>query len=69
MGEILSAFEFMDKQALDFTMNVLPEVKAPLEDTDQPFYAIIETAGGCERHDQEKLQVRLVSGSAPYGGQ
>lgn len=56
MGEILSAFEFFDIHALQFTMDVLPEVKAPLDVTDQPFYAIIETAGSNWRHDQEKLQ-------------
>lgn len=58
MGEILSAFEFLDFEALQFTLDVLPETKAPLKDKTQPFYAIIETAGSNERHDHEKLQVQ-----------
>ena len=56
-GEILSAFEFFDGHALQFTLDVLSDAKAPLRDTSLPFYAIIETSGSNRRHDQEKLQV------------
>ena len=64
MNEILSAFEFFDKQALDFTLSVLPEVKAPLQSSSHPFYAIIETAGSNRQHNEEKLKV--CSGSLQY---
>ena len=65
MAEILMAFEFFDKQALDLTMRVLPEVKAPLEDTSPAFYALIETAGSNKQHDREKVQASSVNMICP----
>ena len=60
LGEILSAFEFFDQQALDLTLKHLEGVRNPLPDTQTPFYLVIETSGSNEEHDNEKLQVRLT---------
>ncbi|BFZ23388.1 hypothetical protein BsWGS_26427 [Bradybaena similaris] len=56
LGEILSAFEFMDRQSLDLVKekmgidNALPEY---------PFYVLIECSGSNGRHDEEKLMSLL----------
>ena len=60
LGEILSAFEFFDQQALDLTLKHLEGVRNPLPDTQTPFYLVVETSGSNEEHDNEKLQVRLI---------
>ena len=57
LGEILSAFEFFDQQALDLTLKHLEGVRNPLPDTQTPFYLVVETSGSNEAHDSEKLQV------------
>ena len=57
LGEILSAFEFFDQQALDLTLKHLEGVRNPLPDTQTPFYLVVETSGSSEAHDSEKLQV------------
>ena len=61
LGEILSAFEFFDQQALDLTLKHLEGVRNPLPDTQTPFYLVVETSGSNEEHDNKKLQVRLTS--------
>lgn len=60
LGEILSAFEFFDQQALDLTLKHLEGIRNPLPDTQTPFYLVVETSGSNEEHDNEKLQVRLA---------
>ena len=60
LGEILSAFEFFDQQALDLTLKHLEGVRNPLPDTQTPFYLVVETSGSNEEHDNEKLQVRMT---------
>ena len=57
LGEILSAFEFFDQQALDLTLKHLEGLRNPLPDTQTPFYLVVETSGSNEAHDSEKLQV------------
>lgn len=57
LGEILSAFEFFDQQALDLTLKHLEGIRNPLPDTQTPFYLVVETSGSNEAHDSEKLQV------------
>lgn len=59
MGEILSAFEFFDNESLQLTVDVLPHIQPPLKFKSSPFYAIIETAGSNDKHDQEKFQVHF----------
>ena len=60
LGEILSAFEFFDQQALNLTLKHLEGIRNPLPDTQTPFYLVVETSGSNEEHDNEKLQVRLA---------
>ena len=59
MGEILSAFEFFDNESLQLTVDVLPHIQPPLKFKSSPFYAIVETAGSNDKHDQEKFQVHF----------
>ena len=57
LGEILSAFEFLDQQSLELTLEHLEGVRNPLPDAAAPFYLVVETSGSSEEHDNEKLQV------------
>ena len=59
LGEILSAFEFLDQQSLDLTLEHLEGIRNPLPDTQTPFYLVVETSGSNEAHDYEKMEVRL----------
>lgn len=54
LGEILSAFEFLDEGSMGATLNV-PGNKNPL-DKRYPFYVLIETSGSDQNHDIEKLE-------------
>uniref|UniRef100_A0A8B9JGU0 D-2-hydroxyglutarate dehydrogenase, mitochondrial n=2 Tax=Astyanax mexicanus TaxID=7994 RepID=A0A8B9JGU0_ASTMX len=52
LGEILSAFEFLDASC----MSLLEEhLKLTNPITESPFYIVIETAGSTPAHDEEKL--------------
>lgn len=52
LGEILSAFEFLDRDCMRLLNTHL---KLPNPITDCPFYIVIETAGSDPTHDEEKL--------------
>lgn len=52
LGEILSAFEFLDKECMRLLNTHL---KLPNPIADCPFYIVIETAGSNPTHDEEKL--------------
>mgnify|MGYP003650522522 CR=1 FL=1 len=54
LGEILSAFEFLDKNSLDLVLQHFPKVRDPFEKKSN-MYVVIETMGGDEQHDQEKI--------------
>lgn len=56
LGEILSAFEYMDFTALE-TVGRNLGLKSPLDK--YPFYCLIETAGSNASHDEEKLNIFL----------
>ena len=56
LGEILSAFEFFDKEALQLTLSEIAEAENPLPDTDNQFNVVIETAGSNAEHDAAKLK-------------
>ena len=60
LGEVLSAFEFLDSQALDLTLRELEGVKNPLPNTSAPFYLVVETSGSNAEHDSAKLEVRTI---------
>jgi len=44
MGESLTAFEIMRREALDLTLEAAPDLKSPFTDS-YPWYLLIETAG------------------------
>ncbi|KAH9514186.1 D-2-hydroxyglutarate dehydrogenase, mitochondrial [Bulinus truncatus] len=52
LGEILSAFEFMDAQSMTLVKENL-KLSSPLND--YPFYILIECSGSNGQHDEEKL--------------
>ncbi|XP_048397696.1 D-2-hydroxyglutarate dehydrogenase, mitochondrial isoform X2 [Stegostoma tigrinum] len=52
LGEILSAFEFLDYSCREVVCEHL-KLQNPLQET--PFYILIETSGSNDVHDQEKL--------------
>ncbi|XP_064825838.1 D-2-hydroxyglutarate dehydrogenase, mitochondrial isoform X1 [Oncorhynchus masou masou] len=52
LGEILSAFEFLDKECMRL-LNTHLKLANPI--TDCPFYIVIETSGSNPTHDEEKL--------------
>ncbi|XP_062050484.1 D-2-hydroxyglutarate dehydrogenase, mitochondrial isoform X3 [Lepus europaeus] len=52
LGEILSAFEFMDAQCMKLVGQHLG-LASPVQDS--PFYVLVETAGSGAGHDAEKL--------------
>jgi len=80
LAEILSAFEFMDADAVRLAVTHLSHVRDPLGGADGdggdggggdaagatggPFYVLIETAGSSEAHDREKLDAFLEASMA-----
>ncbi|KAG6647074.1 D-2-hydroxyglutarate dehydrogenase, mitochondrial isoform X3 [Carya illinoinensis] len=60
LGEVLSAFEFLDNQSLDLVLNHLEGVRNPLPPSMHNFYALIETTGSDESYDKEKLEAFLL---------
>ena len=56
LGEILSACEFMDAEAMRLVSDHL-SLRNPLSDF--PFYVLIETSGSNHDHDQQKLEIFL----------
>ncbi|CAB4287741.1 unnamed protein product [Prunus armeniaca] len=60
LGEILSAFEFLDSKSLDLVLNHLDGVRNPLPPTMHKFYILIETTGSDETYDRQKLEGFLL---------
>ncbi|XP_026751344.2 D-2-hydroxyglutarate dehydrogenase, mitochondrial-like [Galleria mellonella] len=52
LGEILSAFEMIDREALNSSAKYLNQ-NLPI--SEYPFYVLVETHGSNETHDEEKL--------------
>ncbi|CAK9173936.1 unnamed protein product [Ilex paraguariensis] len=59
LGEILSAFEFLDTHAMDLVVRHLDAVRNPLPPSHN-FYVLIETTGSDETNDKEKLEAFLL---------
>ncbi|XP_076887809.1 D-2-hydroxyglutarate dehydrogenase, mitochondrial-like isoform X1 [Bidens hawaiensis] len=59
LGEILSAFEFLDAQAMNLVLHHLDGVRNPLPSSIYNFYVLIETTGSNELNDKEKLKAFL----------
>ncbi|XP_011083168.1 D-2-hydroxyglutarate dehydrogenase, mitochondrial isoform X1 [Sesamum indicum] len=60
LGEILSAFEFLDINAMDLVLKHLDGLRDPLPSSKHNFYILIETTGSTESHDKEKLEAFLL---------
>ncbi|CAK7334457.1 unnamed protein product [Dovyalis caffra] len=60
LGEVLSAFEFLDSHAMDLVLNHLEGVRNPLPSSAHNFYVLIETTGSDESYDREKLEAFLL---------
>ncbi|XP_057766180.1 D-2-hydroxyglutarate dehydrogenase, mitochondrial isoform X2 [Salvia miltiorrhiza] len=60
LGEILSAFEFLDINAMDLVLKHIDGLRDPLPSSKHNFYVLIETTGSMESHDKEKLEAFLV---------
>ncbi|CDH60359.1 d-lactate dehydrogenase 2 [Lichtheimia corymbifera JMRC:FSU:9682] len=59
LSEILSAFEFWDDASMNLVKKVtLPDATYPIE-AKSKFYALLETQGSRQEHDQEKLDAYL----------
>jgi len=54
LGEILSAFEFMDRESMEVVTTNLG-LDNPIQAENSPFYVLIETSGSNAEHDAEKL--------------
>ena len=61
LGEILSAFEFLDRGSLELTQTELEGVRDPLPGAVQPFYLVVETSGSNAEHDYAKLEARAAT--------
>ncbi|KAH9326716.1 hypothetical protein KI387_006894, partial [Taxus chinensis] len=61
LGEIISAFEFLDHSSLDMVLSHLEGVRNPLPTSQEKFYILIETTGSNESHDKAKLDAFLES--------
>ncbi|XP_042453296.1 probable D-2-hydroxyglutarate dehydrogenase, mitochondrial isoform X1 [Zingiber officinale] len=60
LGEVLSAFEFMDSHSMDLVLSHLDGVRSPLPASLYNFYILIETTGSDESHDKMKLEAFLL---------
>ncbi|XP_049931667.1 D-2-hydroxyglutarate dehydrogenase, mitochondrial isoform X1 [Nymphaea colorata] len=60
LGEILSAFEFLDSESMNMVITYLEGVRNPFPSSDYNFYVLIETTGSTESHDKEKLESFLM---------
>ncbi|XP_066413034.1 D-2-hydroxyglutarate dehydrogenase, mitochondrial isoform X1 [Molothrus aeneus] len=61
LGEILSAYEFMDEKCMELVETHL-KLSSPVADS--PFYVLIETSGSNSTHDEEKLNSFLEQAMA-----
>ncbi|KAI4327680.1 hypothetical protein L6164_020109 [Bauhinia variegata] len=60
LGEILSAFEFLDSQSMNLVLNHLEGTRNPFPTSIHNFYVLIETTGSDESSDQQKLESLLL---------
>lgn len=60
LGEILSAFEFLDGQSMDLVTNHLEGARNPFATSQHNFYVLIETTGSDESSDKQKLEAFLL---------
>jgi D-2-hydroxyglutarate dehydrogenase len=56
LGEVLSAFEFLDRESLEITLKYLPGARDPLPQSSAPFFLVVETSGSDAVHDASKME-------------
>lgn len=57
LGEIVSAFEYLDQESVDIALEMLPELKCrPSKGPDRMYYVVLETRGSNLDHDRDKLE-------------
>ena len=56
LGEVLSAFEFLDNETLAVVLKHTPDTTLPLP-SQCKFYVLVEVAGSDGKHDSEKLDM------------
>jgi D-2-hydroxyglutarate dehydrogenase len=56
LGEILSAYEFLDRESLEITLKHLPGARDPLPGSSAPFFLVVETSGSDAVHDASKME-------------
>lgn len=56
LGELLSAFEFVDRGSLEVVKRHLPGARDPLPDSGEPFFLVVEVAGSSEEHNAAALE-------------
>ncbi|KAL6778000.1 hypothetical protein ACKKBG_A16540 [Auxenochlorella protothecoides x Auxenochlorella symbiontica] len=61
LGELLSAFEFLDRESLEVAKQFLPGARDPLPGSDAPFFLVVEIAGSSEQHNAAMLEAFLES--------
>ncbi|KAM0937213.1 putative D-2-hydroxyglutarate dehydrogenase [Dioscorea sansibarensis] len=61
LGEVLSAFEFLDTNSMDLVLDKLEGVRNPLPSSLYKFYVLIETTGTDDSYDRAKLETFLVN--------
>lgn len=59
LGEVLSAYEFFDRESLDLVLAQLKGTRDPLPGRPCPFYVVVETSGSIAKHDNAKLNIFL----------
>ncbi|KAK9113051.1 hypothetical protein Scep_020570 [Stephania cephalantha] len=60
LGEVLSAFEFLDSQSMEMVLAHLDGTRNPLPSSLYRFYVLIETTGSDPSYDREKLEAFLL---------
>lgn len=55
LGEILSAYEFLDQTVFNILMKHLPGISNPFQ-SNYNFYVLLETSGHCSVYDTERVQ-------------
>lgn len=60
LGEVISAFEFMDSHAMDMVLAHSEGVRNPFPPKLYNFYVLIETTGSDESYDRAKLEAFLL---------
>jgi FAD/FMN-containing dehydrogenase len=66
LGEILSAFEFMDSESLELVLKNVANTQYPLSNKHR-FYVLIETSGSDRVHDIQKLETMLTQNPVKEG--